>query len=96
MVVAGGKGGVGTTTIAVNLALALGRSGLRTLLVDADSGGDAALLCRVEPRCTLADVLAGRRAVPRRSNRGPAGMQVLPALASRRARPNARPQPWIG
>src|ERR1043165_8706287 len=36
--VAGGKGGVGKSTIAVNLALALGRLGLRATLVDADLG----------------------------------------------------------
>lgn len=34
--VAAGKGGTGKTMVAVNLALALHRSGLRTILVDAD------------------------------------------------------------
>ena len=37
--VASGKGGVGKTTIAVNLALALARKGLRTGLLDADVYG---------------------------------------------------------
>jgi MinD-like ATPase involved in chromosome partitioning or flagellar assembly len=61
IVVAGGKGGVGTTTVALNLAGALTRAGVRSLLVDADPCGDAALLCDIEERYTLADVLAGRR-----------------------------------
>ena len=37
--VASGKGGVGKTTIAVNLALALARSGAKTGLLDADVYG---------------------------------------------------------
>ncbi len=39
LVVAGGKGGVGKTTVAVNLALALARSGRRVGLADADVHG---------------------------------------------------------
>ncbi len=37
--VAGGKGGVGKSVVAANLALAAAQSGLRCLLVDADLGG---------------------------------------------------------
>ena len=77
-VVAGGKGGVGTTTMAVNLALALSRRELHTLLVDAARGGHAATLCRLEPRWTLADVLAGRRTVSEASQSGPEKLLVLP------------------
>ena len=36
--VSGGKGGVGKTVIAVNLALLAARAGYRTLLVDLDPG----------------------------------------------------------
>ncbi len=78
VVVAGGKGGVGTTTVALGLAAALAESGRRTLLVDADSrGGDAALMCGIEERYTLADVLAGRRTWKDAICAGPRGVGVV-------------------
>jgi flagellar biosynthesis protein FlhG len=62
LAIAGGKGGVGTTTAAIGLTVGLNRVGRRTLLVDADpSGGDAALHCGLNEPSTLADLLAGRR-----------------------------------
>ncbi|MDP1667871.1 Mrp/NBP35 family ATP-binding protein [Phaeovulum sp.] len=39
VLVASGKGGVGKSTVSVNLAVALARSGLRTGIVDLDLGG---------------------------------------------------------
>lgn len=79
VVVASGKGGVGTTTAAVNLAASLARDGRRTVLVDADLGrADATRLCRVDDVYTVADVLVGRRSVHETLVRGPAGVQVLP------------------
>jgi len=78
VVVAGGKGGAGTTTLAVNLAAALARAGRAVTLVDADpSGGDLVLLCCVQERYTIADVLAGRCTVAEALEAGPAGAHVL-------------------
>lgn len=78
VVVSGGKGGVGTTTIATNLAIALARHGRRTVLVEADldHGGNAHLGQNPE-RGSLVDVLAGRRTVHDALEHGPAGIQVL-------------------
>jgi len=39
IVVASGKGGVGKSTVAANLAIALARNGMKTALVDADIFG---------------------------------------------------------
>lgn len=79
VVVTGGKGGVGTTTVAVNLAVALVRDGQRTVLVDADfAGADAGNLCGLEEGATVADVLSGQRTVHEAFQRGPGGIQVLP------------------
>jgi flagellar biosynthesis protein FlhG len=83
IVVSAGKGGAGTTTIAVNLAAALGRQGCRTILVDADfSGADAAILCGIESRDTIGDVLSGRRSVHEVLQPGPAGIQIVPGIWS--------------
>jgi flagellar biosynthesis protein FlhG len=78
LVVAGGKGGVGTTTAAILLAAALGRRRLRTLLVDAARGGDAAVLCGLQPRRNLADVLSGRATLVETIQSGPGDLRILP------------------
>ncbi len=79
IVVSGGKGGVGTTTIAVNLAVALVQRGSRTVLADADThGSDARILCRLDELYSVADVLSARRTVRESLQHGPGGIQVLP------------------
>jgi flagellar biosynthesis protein FlhG len=77
VVVSGGKGGVGTTTIAANLAVALARQGRRAVFVDADldHGGNTQLA--EYPDGSVIDVLAGRRNVHEVLARGPSGIQVL-------------------
>ncbi len=78
VVVAGGKGGTGTTTLAVNLAAALAAQGRAVALVDADpAGGNVGLLCRIADRDTIADVLAGRCSAEQALQAGPAGLKVL-------------------
>ncbi len=78
VVVAGGKGGVGTTTVALGLAASVAKVGRRTLLIDADSrGGDVALLCGIEERYALADVLTGRRTWNEAVCAGPAGVGIV-------------------
>lgn len=77
IVVSSGKGGVGTTTVAVNLAVALSLAGQRTALIDADlNRADVADYCHVEESLSVADVLAGRRNLAEVLQRGPAGVHV--------------------
>jgi flagellar biosynthesis protein FlhG len=80
VLVAGGKGGVGKTTLCANLGVELAAGGARVLLVDLDLGLsnlDVALALRA-PR-TLDDVLAGRCAPADCLVRGPGGIDLLPA-----------------
>ena len=56
--VIGAKGGVGATTVAVNVATALASTKKSTLLIDLHSaGGDAALFLGAEPRFSVLDAL---------------------------------------
>ncbi|TPW16758.1 MAG: flagellar biosynthesis protein FlhG [bacterium] len=75
-----GKGGVGKTNIAANLAIALGRQGRRVLLVDGDlSLSSLDLLMGVMPRHTAADVVAGRATLKESLVESYAGVRVLPS-----------------
>ena len=57
--VSSGKGGVGKTTIAVNIALTLAKNGNKTLLLDADLGmANAHLVLGVNPEKSLDDFIS--------------------------------------
>jgi flagellar biosynthesis protein FlhG len=85
LVLTSGKGGVGTSNLALNLAIALGERGSRVVLVDADLGlANIDLLCGLAPGCDLGDVLSGDRPLSEAIVDGPAGIRIIPgAHASR-------------
>jgi flagellar biosynthesis protein FlhG len=92
LVVSGGKPGVGSTTLAINLAVTLASDALRVVLVDADfSRSNIAAQCGIPDSIGIGDVLAGRRSVHEAIQRGPAGLQIIagwPAAEPRKAIPD--------
>jgi flagellar biosynthesis protein FlhG len=74
-----GKGGVGTSNLVLNLAIALGEMGERVVVVDADLGlANLDLLCGITPRFDLGDVLAGRCELAEAVVTGPGEIQIVP------------------
>lgn len=60
--VASGKGGVGKTSLTVNLAIALARAGKKVMIMDADLGmANVDIMMGLTPRHTLHDVMQGQK-----------------------------------
>lgn len=82
LAVTSGKGGVGKSVVALNLAVALARHGQRVLLVDADLGlGAVGILLGISPEYTLEDLLQGRCRLEEVVAKGPEEISILPAAA---------------
>ena len=78
--VASGKGGVGKTSVSVNLAVALAMSGRRTWILDADFGlANVDVLLGLSPANNLSHVLAGDCELRDIVLDGPQGIKVVPA-----------------
>lgn len=78
-----GKGGVGKTNLALNLAMALHQSGYKTLLVDCDMGlANLDVLLGITPEGNLQDVLLGEAKIEDvMHSLAPSGLDVLPAAS---------------
>ena len=77
--ISSGKGGVGKTSISVNLALQLARQGQRVCLFDADLGlANVNILLGLQPRHTLADVIQGEVSLQDIIIRSPDGIDIIP------------------
>ena len=73
-----GKGGVGKTNFALNLAIYMARTGKRVVIVDADFGlANVEVLLGINPKYTFNDVLTGEVSVKDALSDGPEGLMFL-------------------
>lgn len=80
MAIASGKGGVGKTSVAVNLAVALTRLNHRVALLDADFGlGNVDVFLGLAPERHIGHLLAGEATLADIIIQGPGGVRIVPA-----------------
>lgn len=95
--VTSGKGGVGKTTVAVNLSLALARLGRRVVLLDASLGlGNIVTQLGLLPRYTLTDLIEGRCELSDILVEGPGGVRIVPSASGVQDMLNLSPAQHVG
>lgn len=78
--VTSGKGGVGKTNIAVNLAVSMARQGREVVLFDADlSLANVDIALGLKPRYDIRHVMSGERTLEEILLEGPEGVRIVPA-----------------
>jgi flagellar biosynthesis protein FlhG len=79
LAVSSGKGGVGKTSLVLNLGLVLIRMGYRVVVIDADLGlANIDVMINAVPRYNLTDVVSGEKRVREIMIRGPLDLKIVP------------------
>jgi flagellar biosynthesis protein FlhG len=95
--VCSGKGGVGKTNIAANLAIALGRRGRNTCLLDADlSLANIDVLLGLQPCFNLSHVVRGDVDLASTIIQGPANIRIVPASSGAFCMTDLAPAAQVG
>lgn len=82
LAITGGKGGVGKTSLAVNLAIALSRNGNKVCLFDADTGlANINVMLGLHPAYTLEHLFTGEKSIQDIVIEGPEGIQIVPGAS---------------
>lgn len=80
--VTSGKGGVGKTSVSVNLGVSLASMGKDVMLMDADLGlANADVMMGLHPRFNLSHVISGERPLDEVLMDGPEGLKLVPAAS---------------
>lgn len=84
--VTSGKGGVGKTNIATNIAVSLGALDTNVMLLDADLGlANVDVLLGLQPRFNLSHVLSGEVDLESTILRGPKNIRIVPASSGNKS-----------
>ncbi len=90
-----GKGGVGKTSVVINLAASLARIGHRVGVIDADFGlGNVDVQLGLSPEFHLGHVLSGEKTLEQVTVVGPLGIRIIPAGSGIRAMTRLGREQW--
>ncbi|WP_108649744.1 MinD/ParA family protein [Dongshaea marina] len=80
--VTGGKGGVGKTSVTLNMAIAMASQGVRVMVLDADLGlANVDVMLGVRAKHNLSHVLSGECSLDEIIVHGPQGVMIIPATS---------------
>lgn len=80
--ITGGKGGVGKTSVSINLAIAMSKSGSKVCLLDGDTGlANTNIMLGLYPAYTLEHLFTGEKSIQDIVLEGPEGIQIIPGAS---------------